>query len=463
MDVLEKPLIVSILTLDNERNRIIMREELLTFEIRIKTVKNYKINERYEVGLMRKAFNALETERQVDALLCQKYYERSCQGIMRRCFDALLLYTGQNIWIRKTLNGFKKDKEEYLKTKGFYALKKMADANIIKRRSNKLAEIIHTKKLFTKAFIGFKKNQKVQRKFNVITQRKARKTMKTSYLLWKARFKEERAVSKLSVEQSANKLARIFAAWKKFASQEKNTKGIIKEFTERRNAVNLRFIWAIWQKYRSISQNKHTIGQALFISYVHNFEKNVFWGWKNFSAKARRERETLNLLTERKNNEILSQYFGEWFEKNAEYREKTRESRLYAEEKFSEKVQIAFRAWVAISKEKAIRRKLLELWKEKSLQTLLGQAFEGWKVYVAEKSTKENLVSVRNQFSALQMVQKVFNALHEWKIKRQRERENYEQVKEIAELRVKRETFGTWCDEFKDSAFERVGDELVDK
>lgn len=426
-------------------------------------MKQYKTNERYEVGLMRKVFNALYTEKQVNDLLCQKYYERSCQGTMRRCFDALLLYTGQNIWIRKTINGFKKDKEEYLKTKGFYALKKMADAHIIKRRSNKLAEIIHTKKLFTKAFIGFKKNQKVQRKFNVITQRKTRKTMKTFYLLWKAKFKEERVVSKLSVEQSANRLARIFAAWKKFASQEKATKGIIKEFTEKRIALNLRFIWAVWKKYISISQNKHTLGQALFISYVHNFKKNVFYNWKNFSSRLRKEKKILNELTARKNNEILSNYFGAWFEKNAKYRETVRQGRIYASEKFGQKMQVAFRAWVAVSKEKAIRRKLLELWKEKSLQTLLGQVFEGWKVYVAEKNTKENLIFVRNQVSALKMLQNVFNALQEWRVTRQRERENYEQIKEMRELRVKRETFRTWCDEFKDSAFERVGDELVDK
>jgi len=94
---------------------------------------------------------------------------------------------------------------------------------------------------------------------------------------------------------------------------------------------------------------------------------------------------------------------------------------------------------------------------------LLGQAFEGWKVHVAEKSTKKNLVFVKNQFSQLKTLQKVFNVLHEWKVKKQVERENYEQIKYTRDIMVKRDFFVAWSDEFKDGMFQRVGDELVDK
>ena len=423
----------------------------------------FRASEFHEENLLKKTFLVLDTERKVYNLLCTKFYERYCEKTIKNCFDALLDFSRKERQIKRMIRGFRSGFDEVLIQKAFYYLKEKADFNLIKRRSNKLAQIVNKKRLFTKAFKAFKLMKKVHKKAMLIKQRKDKKIMKNLYLLWRVRFREERKVKKVANYQANNKLARIFENWKKYSARKKTTNSIVQKFAERRNDIYLRFIWEIWRKIISLSHQKNYVGQALFISYVYNFKKQVLHGWKSMVKKLQYQRQIQSRLSTQKNEDLVIQYFGIWMKRSEGFRGQTLKGIEYKNKKQENLINKAFKSWAAMTKERVIKNRLLSLWEEKMIYKSLASSFRAWSIYTVGRNTREKIVNVKSQFSELQTQKRVFYALQFCVEKRKREKAISEQIKNAQAYRILDQYFYTWCEEFKDLAFERAGEESIDK
>lgn len=423
----------------------------------------FKADQRYETALVKKVFHALVLEREVAKVLCEKYTELYTKTVLEKSFKLISSYGQNKKRLDSCLGGFNQAKEENLKRKGFYLLKKRADSNLIKRRSNKLAQISYAQKAYTKSFEVLKRLYRLRKKRVILVNKKTNKLIKKFYSVWRASFKDLKKDKNITVHWKESRQAKLFLAWKKYYKKSKAQKAIINECTKKRNQVYLKATWAIWKKFNSFSYQKNSVGQALFISYVCNFQKQVLTEWRNIAVKLRLLREVSSQMIDHRESMILPKYFNKWMERSEELRGHVKCGLMLTTKKNGFRLKRIVKAWAAIAKEKAIQNKMVNLWNEKTYHQTLSKHLRLWKLYLVRKQAKREILQIRSQMINLKSLKKAFYALLTWGEKRQRERIAYTEVRKTEEARLLSVYFGEWCDRFKDTAFDREGSAIVDQ
>lgn len=422
-----------------------------------------KTEEKHEDILKKKVFHILNTEKEVSKALNEKYLELYRFNNLQRYFNALVDYIVVKKGHANIAKGFLAVSTERLLYKAFYALKKRAKDNLIQRRSKKLAEVFYTHKLYTKGFEALCWLRKLRKKASILLNRKTKKTLIKYYRIWRVASREERRFHKVKQYKEGNQLHKIFFAWKKFSAREKVVHGIVREFTERRNYVYIRIAFALWKKLVSVTNQKSSVGQALFISYVHNFKKQVFHAWKSTSGMLRH----LNILASRVSahheGNLRKKYLKIWLKRTAKFRYEVISGLELASRKDINRFEKLFMTWAAITKEKIIRRRLLSLCIEKVKNSLIFKSFRAWNIYVAGKRTRKEIVFIRKQFSEIQTLKRIFAVLRLWADSKLRERSVIQRILYMEKTRLLSSCFDIWCEAYKDIAFEKVGTVITDK
>lgn len=423
----------------------------------------FKADQRYEVTLVKKVFHALVLEREVAKVLCEKYTELYTKTVLEKSFQALLGYGQNKKRLDSCLGGFIQAREENLKRKGFYLLKKKADSNLIKRRSNKLAHISYAQKMYTRGFSVLKQLFKLRKKRAILINKKTKKVIKKFYSIWRASFKDVKKDKHITGHWKESRQAKIFLAWKRYYKKSKAQKAIINSCAQKRNQVYLKATWAIWKKFVSFSFQKNSVGRALFISYVCKFKQQVLTEWRKLTVKSRILQELSSDVRSQRENMLVPKYFNKWMERSKELRGHVKCGLMLTTKKNEFRLRRILKAWAALTKEKAIQNKMVILWGERYKHQALAKHLRLWKLYLVRKQAKKEILQIRSEVMNLKSMKRGFYALLAWGERRQREGIAYNEVRRTEEARLLSVYFGEWCDRFKDTAFDRAGSAVVDQ